>query len=54
MNNANPSPGYDIDEFIPGQTGIVQFQVHVFNFQTTKNQNDKFEYNFQMVSFYMV
>ncbi len=54
MSDTNPPPGYDIDKFVPDQTVVVQFQVHLLNFQTSKNPEAKFEYTFRMVSLYLV
>lgn len=54
VNNANPPPGNDIDQFMSIQTITVYFQVHSFNFWIPKDLEAKFEYIFQMISFYLV
>lgn len=52
--NANPNPGYDLDEFRTGQYVAVEFTTHAIDFRTKKNPGGTFKYNFRMHSIYLV
>lgn len=54
ITDTDPNPGHAVDEFVPGRTVAVQFQVHSLNFRTAKNPDAKFEYSFRLVSVYLV
>lgn len=54
MSNTNSPPGYNINKFVPGQTGVIQFQVHSLNLQMPKDLKTKFEYTFWIINFYLV
>lgn len=49
ITNTNSNPSYTFDEFIFGQTIIIQFQVHFLNFRIAKKLHAKFEYTFQLI-----
>lgn len=46
VSDINPTPGHDINKFVPGQTIAVQFQVYLLNFLMSKDLRVKFGYTF--------
>lgn len=54
VSDINPPFGHDINKFVLGRTIVVQFQLHLLNFQMSKDPKAKFKYTFQMVSLYLI
>lgn len=46
IGNANPKPGYDLDEFQNGQYVAMGFTIYASNVRSKKNLGSSFKYNF--------
>ena len=54
MDDEDPNPGHEIDDFMAGQTVAVEFQVHFRNFRTPKRPEGAVDYSFRLQSIYLV
>ena len=54
MDDEDPNPGHEIEDFMAGQTVAVEFQVHFRNFRTPKRPEGAVDYSFRLQSIYLV
>ena len=52
--DANPNPGFDLEEFRKGRHVAVEFTTHAINFRTKKNLRVTFRYFYRLQSIYLV
>ena len=48
INNKNPNPGYNVEEFYQGRKVAVEFTTHAINVRIVSKPDLTFNYNFKL------